>query len=128
MAQLTFRVSAQDTAAALRSGDLAVLATPRLLAWMEEATVATLAPLLGVDETSVGTRVELEHLVALPVGAKVVVTAEPSYEDGRLRRLSVSAQDGSGRLVATATVTRVVVDRVRFMQRVAPPSSSSSSS
>ena len=127
MAQLTFRVSAQDTAAALRSGDLAVLATPRLLAWMEEATVATLAPLLGVDETSVGTRVELEHLVALPVGAKVVVTAEPSYEDGRLRRLSVSAQDGSGRLVATATVTRVVVDRVRFMQRVAPPSSSSSS-
>ena len=127
MAQLTFRVSAQDTAAALRSGDLAVLATPRLLAWMEEATVATLAPLLGVDETSVGTRVELEHLVALPVDAKVVVTAEPSYEDGRLRRLSVSAQDGSGRLVATATVTRVVVDRVRFMQRVAPPSSSSSS-
>ena len=128
MAQLTFRVSAQDTAAALRSGDLAVLATPRLLAWMEEATVATLAPLLGVDETSVGTRVELEHLVALPVGAKVVVTAEPSYEDGRLRRLSVSAQDGSGRLVATATVTRVVVDRVRFMRRVAPPPSSSSSS
>lgn len=123
MAQLTFTVSAQDTAEALGSGDLAVLGTPRLLAWMEQATVATLAPLLGVDETSVGTRVELEHLVALPVGATVVVTAEPAYEDGRLRRLSVSAQDASGRLVATATVTRVVVGRERFMQRVTPPTS-----
>lgn len=123
MAQLTFTVSAQDTAAALGSGDLAVLGTPRLLAWMEQATVATLAALLGGDETSVGTRIELEHLVPLPVGATVVVTAEPAYEDGRLRRFTVSAQDASGRLVATATVTRVVVGRDRFMQRVAAPSS-----
>lgn len=128
MAQLRFTVTAQDTAAALGSGDLAVLGTPRLLAWMEQATVATLAPLLGVDETSVGTRVELEHLVALPMGATVVVTCEPSYADGRLRRLSVSAQDAAGRLVATATVTRVVVGRERFMQRVAPPPAPSSSS
>lgn len=123
MAQLRFTVSAQDTAEALGSGDLAVLATPRLLAWMEQATVATLARFLGADETSVGTRVELEHLVALPVGATVVVTAEPVYEDGRLRRLSVSAQDPFGRLVATATVTRVVVGRERFMKRVAAPTS-----
>ena len=121
MAQLRFTVTAQDTASALGSGDLAVLGTPRLLAWMEQATVASLAPGLGAHETSVGTRVELEHLVALPVGATVVVTAEPTYEDGRLRRLSVSAQDVSGRLVATATVTRVVVGRERFMLRVAPP-------
>ena len=50
-----------DTATALGSGDVAVLATPRLLAWLEAATVAAAADVVGPGETSVGTRVELEH-------------------------------------------------------------------
>ena len=55
-------VSDADTAPALASGDMPVLATPRLLALCEEATVAAVAPFLEQEETTVGSRVELEHL------------------------------------------------------------------
>src|SRR5664279_1693960 len=117
MAELTFTVTAADTAIALGSGQLPVLATPRLLAWCEQATLGALDPPVGPAETSVGTRVELEHLAACLEGAVVVVTADQVHVDGRLRRFAVSAES-EGVLLATATVTRVVVDAERFMQRV----------
>lgn len=119
---LTFEVGDADTALALGSGDVPVLATPRLLAWLEAATVDALAGSIGSDSTSVGTRVELEHLAATPVGAIVVVTASVSYVDGRLVRFEVAAEHvldgGSPVVVATGRVTRVVVDRARFLGRL----------
>ena len=117
---LEFRVTADDTAAALGSGDVEVLATPRLLAWCEAATVAALAGQLTPERTSVGSRVRLEHLGATPVGGTVSVTAELEHQDGRLVRFSTSAVDGGGRLIATGEVTRVIVDRQRFAERVPP--------
>lgn len=121
-ASLSFDVTDADTAAALGSGDLPVLATPRVLAWLEAATVAALAPSLGAASTSVGTRVEIEHLAATPVGATVHATASVSYVDGRLVRLEVAAEHrvaGSAPVVvATGRVTRVVVDRQRFLGRL----------
>lgn len=119
-ATLTFTVGAQDTAAALGSGDVDVLATPRLLAWCEAATVAACAPDLPAGLTSVGTRVQLEHLAATPVGGEVTVTAQREYADGKLQRYAVSAVDRSGRLVGNGEVTRVIVDRERFAARVPP--------
>jgi fluoroacetyl-CoA thioesterase len=112
-----FEVTDQDTAAALGSGDLPVLGTPRLLAWCEAATVAVLAPAVPAGRTSVGTRVTLEHLAPTAVGAAVDVTAEIAYQDGRLVRLSVTATSGDT-LVATGEVTRVVVDADRFLARL----------
>jgi fluoroacetyl-CoA thioesterase len=117
---LEFQVTADDTAAALGSGDVEVLATPRLLAWCEAATVAALAGQLTPERTSVGSRVRLEHLGATPVGGTVSVTAELEHQDGRLVRFSTSAVDGGGRLIATGEVTRVIVDRQRFAERVPP--------
>ena len=118
MAQLDFVVGPSDTAVALGSGDVEVLATPRLLAWLEAATVAEAAGLLGTGQTSVGTRVEIEHLAPSSVGTGVVVTAEVAQQDGRLVRFVVAAHDASGRLLATGSVTRVAVDRDRFMDRL----------
>jgi predicted thioesterase len=83
------------------------------------ATCAALEPGLGEGETSVGTRVQLEHLAASPVGARIEVSATTSYADGRLRRLTVSARDlGSGKVVGAGEVTRVVVDAERFLSRL----------
>ena len=116
---LTFTVTDDDTAVALGSGSLPVLATPRLLAWLEAATCACLEPVVPDGSTSVGTRVQVDHLAASPVGAEVEVTASSLYEDGRLHRLTVSARDtGSGKALAAGEVTRVVVDVERFMSRV----------
>ena len=75
---LTFTVTDDDTALAVGSGSLPVLGTPRLLAWCEAATCAAIEPTLGEGQTSVGTRVQLEHLAASPVGAELKVTAEAS--------------------------------------------------
>lgn len=119
-ATLTFTVTADDTAAALGSGSLPVLATPRLLAWCEAVTCAALDPVLAAGETSVGTRVALEHLAASPVGARVEVQASAAYVDGRLYRFTVSARhlDGPPRIVGSGEVTRVVVDAARFLGRL----------
>lgn len=117
-ASVTHVVTADDTARALGSGDLEVLATPRVLAWCEEATCAALE--LPADRTSVGTRVELEHLAASPVGATVTATATVVHTDGRLVRFQVVAQDASGTLLASGEVRRVMVDRERFSSRITP--------
>lgn len=111
-------VTEADTATALGSGDVPVLATPRLLAWLEAATVEALDGRLGDGETSVGSRIELEHRSATDVGVTVTVTADLVAVDGRLLRFSVAAQDADGRLLATGEVTRVVVDRERFLSRL----------
>jgi predicted thioesterase len=121
-ASVEFVVTDTDTAVALGSGDVPVLATPRVIAWLEAATVAALAPALEDGQTSVGTRVEIEHVAATPVGATVLATASVSYVDGRLVRFEVAAQhragDGSLVVAATGRVTRVVVDRERFLARL----------
>jgi fluoroacetyl-CoA thioesterase len=117
-AVLTRTVTADDTARALGSGDLEVLATPRLLAWCEAATVAAVAAAIDPSRTTVGTRVELEHLRACLVGSTVEVRASLGHVDGRLLRFEVVATDPAGALLGRATVTRVVVDRDRFLARL----------
>lgn len=117
-ARLERVVTGSDTAAALGSGDVAVLATPRLLAWIEAATVAAVAGRLGAGATSVGSRIELEHRAASAVGMTVTVAADLVGVDGRLLRFSVRAHDAEDRTLATGEVTRVVLDRERFMARL----------
>ncbi|MCR1785800.1 thioesterase [Nocardioides carbamazepini] len=120
---LRFTVADADTALAVGSGSLPVLGTPRLLAWCEAATCAAVEASLGAGETSVGTRVDLEHLAATAVGGTVEVTARQVYADGRLRRFAVSAREVGpggrpGKLVGSGEVTRVVVDAERFLARI----------
>jgi predicted thioesterase len=113
-----FTVTDDDTAIALGSGSLSVLGTPRLLAWCEAATCAEIEPTLAEGETSVGTRVQFEHLAASPVGAELEVTATTAYVDGRLHRFAVAARHiADGKVVGSGEVTRVVVDEERFMAR-----------
>ena len=116
-ATLRFTVTDDDTAAALGSGSLPVLGTPRLLAWCEAVTCAAIDPTLEQGRTSVGTRVTLEHLAASPVGAEITVSASSSYVDGRLVRFTVAAREGA-KLVGNGEVTRVVVDAERFLSRL----------
>ncbi|MFM7211600.1 MAG: thioesterase, FlK family, partial [Actinomycetota bacterium] len=111
-----------DTAPALGSGDVPVLATPRLIAWIEAATVEAIADLPG-GYTSVGTRVDIEHLLASPVGAAVTAHAQVVHRDDRLVRFEVTAFHDLGEgpvLVAHGHVTRVVVNREKFVARSAP--------
>lgn len=74
-ARVRLRVTEADTASTMRSGDVPVLATPRVIALCEEAACAAVAGALEPGTTSVGTWIELEHLAASSVGAGVVAEA-----------------------------------------------------
>jgi fluoroacetyl-CoA thioesterase len=90
-----------------------------LLAWCEAATCAAVAPALTAEQSSVGTRVTLDHLAASPVGATLTVLATVVHVDGRLVRLEVVARDRADeKVVGHGEVTRVVVDRDRFLSRL----------
>jgi fluoroacetyl-CoA thioesterase len=104
-----------DTAVAAGSGDVPVLATPRVLALVERASVEAVAGALETGATTVGARVELEHLRATPVGATVRVEAALERVDGRRLEFAVRVSDGE-RLVARGWVIRVVVDRAAFLR------------
>lgn len=115
-ATTTLTVSDADTARSVGSGSVLVLATPRLLALCEEATVAAVAGHLEPGSTTVGIQVRLDHVAASPVGR--LVTAEATLEKvaGRKLFFTVSAHDDRG-LVAAGKVTRVIVDEASFMAR-----------
>ncbi|MGH3244082.1 MAG: thioesterase family protein [Spirillospora sp.] len=111
-------VGDEDTAVRLGSGDVPVLGTPRLLALAEEVTVAAVEGRLEEGRTCVGTRVELEHRAASPVGMRVTVEAELLEVDGARLVFECTAIDGRGTVVAAGRIERVVVDRERFLARL----------
>lgn len=117
-AEVTVETGPRDTAAALGSGDVPVLATPRLLALAEAATVQALDGALMPGQTSVGTSVRLEHTAASPVGMRVTVTAQLTGVDGRRVTFAIEAVDADGTVVGLGTVERVVVDRAKFLARL----------
>jgi fluoroacetyl-CoA thioesterase len=117
-AQVSLEVDEADTAAALGSGDVPVLGTPRVVALVEEAAVAAVAPALESGQTTVGTRVELDHLTATPVGRTVVARARLAEVAGRRLTFEVSLHDGEV-VAARGRVDRVVVDRQRFVEKAA---------
>jgi predicted thioesterase len=109
-------VTDADTAIAMRSGSVEVLATPRVVALCEEATCAALAGHLPEGSTTVGMRVQIDHLQPTPVGSLVEAEAVLEKIEGRRLTFSVSASDTKG-LVAAGRVTRVLVEVDRFMDK-----------
>jgi fluoroacetyl-CoA thioesterase len=115
-AQVTMKVTDADTAIAFRSGDVAVLSTPRVVALAEEAAIAAIEGRLGPGETTVGMRVQLDHLTPSALGAKVTADATLERCEGRRLTFTVSITDDRG-LIAAGKVTRVIVDREKFMDK-----------
>ena len=112
-------VTDADTASAMGSGDVPVLATPRLIAWMEAATVQAATAFLGSGQTTVGTAIRIEHRRATPVGGSVEITATPpGAVAGNRLTFQVQAVDGSGQVIAAGEIDRAIVDRERFLTSV----------
>jgi fluoroacetyl-CoA thioesterase len=109
-------VADADTAIAMRSGDVPVLATPRLVALCEEAAVAAVADNVPVGSTTVGMRVQIDHLAPTIVGSAVAAEATLERIEGRRLTFTVTVTDTCG-LVAAGKVTRVVVETERFLDK-----------
>lgn len=106
-----------DTAESLKSGDVPVLGTPRVLALVEEATCLAVRDSLAEGETTVGFRVQLDHLAAVGVGSTVRAEATLEKVEGRRITFTVSVSDEAG-LVAAGRITRVVVAREQFLDKI----------
>ena len=111
-------VTEDMTAASLGSGDVAVLGTPALVALVERAAVAAVVASLDAGRTTVGARVEIDHLAPTPVGSLVTLTARLEAIEGRKLRFTFEASDPGG-VVARGTHLRVLVERDAFVAEAA---------
>ncbi|MEO5901180.1 MAG: hotdog domain-containing protein [Ilumatobacteraceae bacterium] len=109
-------VGDDDTSLSMGSGDVPVLATPRVVALCEEATCAALGGHLKPGCTTVGMRVQIDHLHPTAVGQTVEAEAILDKIEGRRLTFTVSASDAKG-LVAAGKVTRVLVEVEQFLAK-----------
>lgn len=109
-------VSDADTAIAHHSGEVSVLSTPRLIALCEEAALHAVAGDIPAGHTTVGMRVQIDHLAPTKVGSAVAAEATLEKVEGRRLTFTVSVSDHGG-LVAAGRVTRVVVDTKHFLEK-----------
>lgn len=105
------------TAITMGSGDMPVLATPAMMALMENAAMLAVAPHLPEGCTTVGGHIAASHVKPSPVGATVTATATVTRVDGKKIEFSVEAQCGNV-LLGEGTHLRFIVDKEKFMSRL----------
>src|SRR3954447_26638774 len=110
-------VGEQHTAPRIGSGRVRVLATPVMIKLMEAAALDAVEELIPVGHQSLGTRLEVRHIAATPVGMRVRATAKLVSVDGRTLEFRVEAHDEKD-LNGDGAHTRLVVNVARFDQRV----------
>ena len=110
-------VGDEHTAPSIGSGKVRVLATPVMISLIEAASLAAVEHLLDAGYQSLGTRLDVRHIAATPVGMRVTATAEVTRVEGRTVHLSVEARD-EVELIGAGTHERVVVNVAKFDARV----------
>lgn len=109
-------VTDQLTAAAIGSGSVEVFATPYMVAAMENAACDALRPYYGEGENSVGTKLEISHDAATPVGMKYWAEAEVTEVDRRRIVLKVTAYDETG-VIGSGTHERFIIQMEKFLAK-----------
>lgn len=113
---MEFTVTDEVSAKQVGSGEADVLATPIMIAWMENAAKNALQPFLEAGETTVGIHVDCSHDAASPVGIAVKVTATVKEVQRRIITFDVYAEDALGP-IGRGTHERAVVLSDRFMRK-----------
>jgi len=109
-------VDESNTAAAVASGAAQVFSTPMMIAMMETAAFSLVAQYLEEGQTTVGTRIEVSHLSATPLGMQVEATAKLEKIDGKLLTFSMTAKDAAGP-IGEGLQVRAIVNEEKFMAR-----------
>ena len=98
-----------------------VLSTPVMIMIMENAALNAMKPYFEGSETAVGSRVDVRHLAATPVGRLVTGEAEVTRVDGRRVEFTIRARDGEEE-IGVGTHERIVIDLAKFNERLAAKS------
>jgi len=116
LAEVEISVAEADTATHYGSGLVAVYATPALVALMENAAVRALEGQLPAGQTTVGGRIDVQHLAATPVGMRVRARAELVKVEGHKLTFRIEAWD-EVEAIGEATHERFIVDKEKFIAR-----------
>lgn len=111
-------VEERHTARHLGSGNVSVLATPIMVALMEEAAIEAVDHLLPQGQQTVGIHLDVKHLAPTPIGMEVTARAELTDIDGRILTFRITAEDENEQ-VGEGTHKRAVIDLARFQGRIA---------
>ena len=116
----TLEVTDEKTAVSLGSGDMPVLATPAMVAMMENTAMLLAQSLLTEGDTTVGSMINTTHLKPSAVDATIVVTATLTSQEGRKLDFEIETVDASNGniVIGQATHTRFVVGRERFLSKL----------
>ena len=109
-------VQLKDTAKSVGSGGAEVLATPRMIALMENAAYSAVQPKLAQGQSTVGISINAKHLAATPVGLKVWAVATLSEIDRKKLTFTIEAYD-EAELIGTAVHERFIIDEERFISK-----------
>lgn len=115
--QSMMSITAGNTAEFIGSGDMAVLATPAMIALMENAAMLAVAPELETGQTTVGTAISTSHVRTSKVGTNVYAVAELVAIEGRKLSFKIAAYEGEN-LIGEGEHTRFIVDRERFLSKL----------
>ena len=110
-------VSDAHTAQAMGSGDMPVLATPVMIALMENAAMLAVDQELPEEQTTVGAHIDVSHLKPSPVGAEVFAPAELMEVEDRRLTFHVVAMQGD-LVIGEGTHVRYIVSRERFLAKL----------
>ena len=113
---LEIEVTENDTAKVFGSGELSVLATPKMIALMEEASYKCVGADLDEGASTVGTYLDVKHLAATPVGMKVRVESTLCEVDGRRLVFQVKAFDEAG-LIGEGKHERFIIFAEKFLAK-----------
>ncbi|MDT1061931.1 thioesterase family protein [Paracoccus sp. CPCC 101403] len=120
----TMRVEARHTVPAIAPdwpgfADMPpVLATAIMVGFMEQTCITALRPYLQAGQHTVGTRVDMSHVAATPVGMRITAEVELTSVQGRTLTFRVSCHDDAG-LIGEGIHNRAIIDVERFLARVA---------
>lgn len=106
----------ENTAAAVGSGALEVFSTPSMVALMEKAALSSVQPYLEDGQGTVGTRLEISHLAASPIGAHIRAESELVEIDRRMLCFEVKAYAGD-ELIGEGRHQRCIILNERFMEK-----------
>lgn len=112
----TIIVNIDNTASAVGSGDCLVFATPIMIAEMENISATLANNLIKEKQTTVGTKLNINHISATPIGAEVTICSEITFSNEKFFEFSVSAFDKAG-MIGSGTHVRVIVDRDKFVEK-----------
>ncbi len=111
-------VTSQNTALNMGSGDMMILATPEMVALMENAAMSCVSQYLEGDETTVGCFINTSHVRPSKIGTTIIALATLTEVEGRKLTFHVEAKDADGNLIGEGTHERFVVNRDKFLSKM----------